>query len=199
MELGGKVGNGGRLVAAVDGRAAVALVAQVQMVVVKGAAFWRRLQVAVFNGVAAVATGSGYTGGRKSNESGQSVWRRLRQQQQRLHKGSDSCGGSEPLPMPSLPSLDNVALVATATTEEDNADDGEAPRNDNMGRSMAATENIQTVCCCRASAEGAVMWIAVSQEDKTLPLYSPTSTTSSNKRERNDETAEEGRIQPPVT
>jgi hypothetical protein len=178
MGLGGEVSDGGRLVAAVDGMAAVALVAQVQMVAVNGAAFRRRWGVAVFNGVAAVATGSGYAGGRRSNKSRRSVWRRLRQQQQRRHIGSGGCGGGKLPPPPSLPSLDIMAVVAPATAEEDDADDGEAPGEDKARWPTAATKNIQAVCCCRASADGAVTWIAVSREDKTLSLYSATSTSS---------------------
>ncbi len=139
--------------------------------------------MAVFNGAAAVATGSGYVGGRQSNKSWWSVWRRLRQQQQRLCKGSDGCGGGEPLPLPSLLSLDNAVVLAPVTAEEDDADDGEAPGDDNAGRLTAATENIQAVCCCRATVGGAVAWIAVFQEDKTLSLYSTMLTLSSNKRE----------------
>ncbi len=69
MGLGGKVGNGGQLVAAVDDMAAVALAAQVQMVAVKEAELWRRWGVTVFNGAVAVATGIGYAGGRRSNKS----------------------------------------------------------------------------------------------------------------------------------
>ena len=178
MGLGGEVSDGRRLVAAVNGMAAVALVVQVQMVAVNRAAFRWRWGVAVFNGAAAVATGSGYAGGMRSNKSRRSVWRRLRQQQQRLHKGSGRCSWGKLPPPPFLPSLDNVAVVAPATAEEDDADDGEAPGKDNARWPMAATKNIQVVCCCGASADGAVTWIAVSREDKTLSLYSKTLTSS---------------------
>jgi hypothetical protein len=100
---------------------------------------------------------------------------------------------------PSFLFSDNLAIVASVTAEKDNTDDGEAPGNDNAGRPTAATKNIQGLCCCHASADRAVTWIAVSWEDKTLSLYSAKPTSSSNWRERNNEMVEEGRIQPPVT
>jgi hypothetical protein len=150
----------------------------VQTVVVSEVAFWRRWQGEVFNGAMAVETGNSYAGSRWSNESRRSVWRRSWQQQQQLRKGSDGCGQSKPPLPPSSPSLNNRAIVAPATAEEDDADDGEPPGNNNAGQPTVATKKIQAVCCCRASADGTVTWIAMSWEDKTLSLYSATSTSS---------------------
>jgi hypothetical protein len=44
----------------------------------------------------AVAAGGGCAGDRWSNVNGWCVWKRSWQQQQRLSKGSNSCGGGEP-------------------------------------------------------------------------------------------------------
>ncbi len=50
----------------------------------------------VVNWGAVVAAGGGCTSGRQSKESRWSVWRRSRQQQQWLRRGTNLCSGGEP-------------------------------------------------------------------------------------------------------
>ncbi len=55
----------------------------------------RQWEVVVVNWPAVVTAGGGYAGSRWSVKSKQSVWKRLWQQWQQLHKGGNSCSSSE--------------------------------------------------------------------------------------------------------